>query len=50
MSEIDIVGQITQYGLLGAVLAWFMWRNEKVINKLIEKIDGLCIALTPDKK
>jgi len=31
-----------QYGLLGLVLGWFMWRNEKILTKLIDKIDELC--------
>ena len=30
-----------QYGLIGLVLAWFMWRNEKVLTKLIETQDTL---------
>lgn len=49
MSEVDIVNTLAQYGILGIVLGWFMWRNEKVLTKLIDKIDELCIKLA-DKK
>lgn len=46
MSEIIFpVESLVQYGLLGVVLGWFMWRNEKVLNKLVDKITELCIKL-----
>lgn len=31
----------TLLGMVGAVLAWFMSRNERAINRLTHKIDGL---------
>jgi len=43
------VEAITQYGILGIVLAWFMWRNEKVMNRLVDKIQELCVALKEEK-
>ena len=47
---------IAQYGLLGLVLGWFMWRNEKVLSalastqeQLVIRIEKLCIELQEAK-
>lgn len=49
-SGLSLIEVFAQYGLLGAVLAWFMWRNERVLNKLIDKIDLLCREIEPRHK
>ena len=44
-------GLLLTYGPMGVVLAWFMWRGEKLggeIRSLAHRIDGLTRALLMD--
>lgn len=44
-------GVLLTYGPMGVVLAWFMWRGEKLsgeIRSLAHRIDGLTRALLMD--
>ncbi len=50
MSE-ALVGQLAQSGILGAVLAWFMLRMEKIIQANTDAINQMRIAfLTKPEK
>jgi len=37
--------QFAQYGVIGLVLFWFMWRNEAVITRLTTAVDNNTLAL-----
>ena len=48
---VDQGGVLLTYGPMGVVLAWFMWRGEKLggeIRSLAHRIDGLTRALLMD--
>lgn len=45
MSEAAFFEPLIQYGLLGVILGWFMWRNEKVLTKLADNQEKLTMAI-----
>lgn len=45
MSEAAFLEPLIQYGLLGVILGWFMWRNEKVLTKLADNQEKLTMAI-----
>lgn len=58
MSTVAVIAQLVNetpllytYGPMGIVLAWFMWRGEKIVTEirsLAHRIDGLTKALLVD--
>lgn len=44
----DGVSGLYAYGPMGAVLAWFMFRSERAMNRLSHKIDGMTRAILVD--
>lgn len=47
MSEVILpIDALVQYGIVGVVLAWFMWRNEKVITKLADTQEQLVLKIS----
>ena len=49
MSE-QLMNQLAQSGILGAVLVWFMLRMEKIITANTEAINQMRIAFVERKK
>lgn len=51
MNEVtSIVNELAKQGILGLILLWFMYRNEKILNGMTRMMDGIRKAMYMNSK